>query len=723
MSAYNADQVPDLLGPAGPLAGELAAYEDRPFQRELALEVARLLDDGGRLAAEAPTGIGKSLGYALPAAAWAAAGHGPAVISTHTKALQEQLLTLEAPRLRRAVSPELRVEVLKGRANYLCRRRYQAARREASGEGTARLLDRLRPWTESTRTGDFGECGERNPRDLQFLFLRVGSDPRFCAHPGCTPASGCFFKIARNRAAAADLLVVNHALLAVHLFGEGDVLPAFEALVVDEAHAFLRVALDHLTVSAGPARAAALADASPGSGGLVPGAVRAGEGASRLAALHRSTAALDAAFRGWFGRKNGARPTGDDRRRYRDPGELAALCPLSADPLTGALGTLLADARALESFVDREGGGGEDEEGFLTECGRFAEEIESLRRDLDDLLHPDPADRDRVQWKEWGGEEAFSLNAAPLEIGPRLAGSLREGPERLVFTSATLAAGRDFGYFARETGLGESLHTVAYPSPFDFTEQALAVAVRRAPDPRDPSWPEATAATLDGLLRDPGRKTLALFTSYRDLENVREALERRLAAGRPMFDPFAKPGETETPPDPYQILAQGSGGTASDLLQRFRRSPRAVLLGTASFWEGVDLPGEDLEVLVLTRLPFGVPTEPRLQARSERLEAEGGNPFLELYLPDAVLRFKQGFGRLIRRRSDRGIVAVLDPRIVTKNYGRRFSGALPLPLTVVPDGPALVAAAGAWWRSHRPGPEAGTGGPPVSSPSEEGDPS
>ncbi len=713
---YNAELIPDLLGPGGPLAAGLTPYEDRPYQRELALEVARLLEDGGYLAAEAPTGIGKSLGYGLPAAAWAAAGHGPVVISTQTKALQTQLLELEAPRLALAVGGTLAVEALKGRANYLCRRRYEAACAEASGEATQALLNRLRRWVETTRTGDLAEAGERNPRDLQFLHSRVAGDPRFCAGPACTPQSGCFFKAARARAAKADLLVVNHALLAIHLFGGGELLPTHRALIVDEAHAFVRVALDHLGVGVGPARVAALVESAPGSDGILPEAARDGVGASRLAALRRSLAAVERAAREYFGKKNGGRGAGDDRRRYRSPEDLARLCPLAAQPLVDALGTLHADARSLQGFVENEGANADPEGAFLVETQRFVEEAAAFRKDLDDLLHPDPSDRERVTWKEWGADDTFSLNASPLEIGGPLAAALEEGPDRVVFTSATLAAGKDFSYFAREVGLFDRLHAVAYPSPFRFEEQALAVAVRRGPDPREPGWAEATAETLDALLRDPARKTMALFTSYRDLDQVHAALTGRSGGKRARYeDPFAGSGaqmtlaEAGKPAPPgrgatregrepdYLVLAQGSGGTAADLLAAFRRAERALLLGTASFWEGVDLPGDDLEVLVMTRLPFGVPTDPRYQARAERLEAEGGKPFMDLYLPEAVLRFKQGFGRLIRRRSDRGIVAVLDPRFLGKGYGRRFADALPLPVTAVADGTALARSAAAWW--------------------------
>lgn len=677
--SYNAETVPDLLSPDGPLARDLTAYEDRPFQREFVLEVARLLEEGGRLAAEAPTGIGKSLGYAVPAAAWAVAGNGPVIVSTHTKALQEQLLHLEAPRLRRVLDRDVVVRVLKGRTNYLCRRRYRVALGQASGEGTLALLHRIRPWVDGTETGDFAELGDLSPQDRQYLHLRAASEPGFCAHSGCLPGEGCFLKKARQQAAAAHILIVNHALLSIHLFGDRDLLPASDALIVDEAHGFVRAALDHLTVSVGPGRIAALLESLPGGGGFLPDAVRSKDGSARLAALHHSASGLESASKEFFGRKNGAPPDGDPRQRYRDVGEYAGLCPLSGDGLAESLQTVLADAEALEAMAERAAGRDEDDvgRGFLVEVRRFREEGALFARDLEALTGPGP-DPDAVTWKEWGGN-AFSLNRSPLELGTALAPVLRKGPSTVVFTSATLAAGKDFTYFAREVGLDGDLHTVSYPSPFSFPDQAVVLAVRRAPDPREPGWAETTADTLDRLLRRPGRKTMALFTSYRDLSRVHRILAG--AAG-------------------YAVLAQEGAGEVPRLLEAFRAAPRALLLGTASFWEGIDLPGDDLEILVLTRLPFGVPTDPRFQARAERLEAEGKNPFTDLYLPEAVLRFKQGFGRLIRRRSDCGVVAVLDPRLVTKGYGRRFAGALPLPVTEAGDGADLAARAAAWWETH-----------------------
>lgn len=679
---YNAETVPDLLAPDGPLAGALAGYEDRPYQRELALEVARLLEVGGRIAVEAPTGIGKSLAYGLPAAAWAAAGNGPVVISTHTRALQEQLVHKETPRLLRAVGGDLAVRVLKGRTNYLCRRRLEEAAAEAAGDATAALIARLRTWGETTATGDFAELEGLSPADARFLAARVAGEVRFCSRSACHSAGGCFFKQARAQAGTAHLLIVNHALLASHLFGGYDILPDMGALVVDEAHNFVRVALDHLTETVGPGRVAGLLEAAPGKGGRLPEALLIGEGASRLAALHRTAAAVDKAARTYFGKQNGE-PAGEEtRQRYRDAGELEALCPLSPEPLDHALGTLEADARTLESFLDGASETGRTE-GALADCVRLREETQVLRRELESLTRPDPERRDTVWWKAWTASGTFSLNAAPLEVGPALSSVLRRGPEAVVFTSATLAAGSDFSYFARETGLDGELHCVAYPSPFDFERQALVLGVRRGPDPRERGWAESVAATLHALLVDPGRKTMALFTSYRDLRRVARALEAC--------------GGSEDPD--YVRLAQGDGDTAAQLLERFRGESRALLLGTASFWEGVDLPGDDLEVLVLTRLPFGVPTEPRFRARAERLEEAGGNSFNDLYLPEAVLRFKQGFGRLIRRRTDRGIVAVLDPRLLGKGYGRRFAASLPVPVTEAPDVAALARRAAEWWRT------------------------
>lgn len=680
--SYNAERIPDMLSPGGPLAEGLPAYEDRPYQRELALEVARLLEEGGRLAAEAPTGIGKSLAYGVPAAAWAVAGNGPVVVSTHTKALQEQLLVTEAPRIRGILGQDLRMRVLKGRANYLCRRRFQTALAEDAGEGTRALLERILPWTETTASGDLSSVPDLTGAERHFLSLRVASDARFCAHSGCAPDTGCFFKKARNEAGDAHILIVNHALLAVHLFGGWEVLPAFDALIVDEAHGFVRVGLDHLTLSVGPSRTAALLEELPGSRGVLPGFLRAGDGASSMIALHKNLSRLETASRVFFGKENGTPPADDPRQRYRDADEFRKLSPGSPETVLETLDQVLAEAGFLEDRVRREGEADSDSgRVFLSEVQRFAEHARSFREDLGELIAPDPRRRDLVVWKEWSGKQAFSLHRAPLELGTHLEPVLRERPASLVFTSATLAAGEDFTYFAREVGMEGVLPSVAYPSPFSFEEQAMVLAVRRGPDPRDPGWAGATAATLDGLLRDTGKRTLALFTSYRDLGRVRRALD---------------PGRGEEAA--YTVLAQGEGEEVPRLLERFRSTPRALLLGTASFWEGIDLPGDDLEILVLTRLPFGVPTDPRYQARAERLEGEGGNPFTQLYLPEAVLRFKQGFGRLIRRRSDRGVVAVLDPRLLGKGYGRRFASALPVTMNEVEDGFALRERIGAWWR-------------------------
>ena len=677
MSTYNAETIPDLLAPGGVLAENVPAFEDRPYQRELALEVARLLEEGGRLAVEAPTGIGKSLAYGVPAAAWSLAGNGPVVVATHTRTLQDQLLRLEAPRLARAVGRPLRVELLKGRTNYLCKRRFEALAAEATGAGTQELLARIRPWVERTASGDLGELDALRPGERVFLEARAASDMRFCAHSRCTPETGCFFKRARTRAGEANLLIVNHALLAIHLFGERDLLATFDALVIDEAHAFVRVALDHLSDHVGPSRVTALAEDLPGR---KPAQLllRDGEGASRLAAVHRAFSRLESEARTYFGSRNGERPVEDPRQRYHDEAELLALSPLPPEGLRDALGTLAADADALRWYMESRPDDDEDRwQAARAGLERFRGDVLGFRESLERLLRPEIGERDRVTWKEWGEGSGFSLCSTPIELGPRLAGQLRDGPSAVVFTSATLAAGKDFGYFARDVGLGDSLPSIAYPSPFDFAEQAIFLAVRRGPDPRQAGWTETTATTLAQLLEDPGRKTLALFTSYRDLTRVAERLR-----------------ETETG---FQLLIQEPGGEPSVLLDRFRKARHALLLGTATFWEGVDLPGDDLEVLVLTRLPFGVPTDPRFAARAERLEAEGGNAFTDLYVPEAVLRFKQGFGRLIRRRSDRGIVAVLDPRLLGKGYGRRFAAALPLAVTEVVDGTDLARTAAAWW--------------------------
>ncbi|NNF08390.1 MAG: hypothetical protein HKN21_16635, partial [Candidatus Eisenbacteria bacterium] len=529
---------------------------------------------------------------------------------------------------------------------------------------------------DTTETGDFSECGEKDARDLRFLTLRASSDPQFCSHRGCTPDSGCFYKKARKEAADADLLVVNHALLAIELFQDGRLLPSFESLIIDEAHAFLTTSLDHLTLRVGVRRLRGIKERMPGPS--APTFLKEGEGEARWKAVMRAVKGLEAC-EPYFGAANGKKPGGDPRQTFETAEEIDHLCPAGFRKVVHGLGTLDADIAVLENHMSSHPEADHPHAlGFAAGLSRFRDEVVSARQDLDQLLNPDENDRDVVHWKEWSGEH-FDLCRSPLEVGPHLTPALMRGPTRVVFTSATLATGEDFGFFSRETGLGERLHAVAYPSPFAYEEQSAVIALKNGPDPRDSNFPKSTAKVLGDLVHEPNRKTLALFTSYRDLNQTHKALRDH-------------PALQES-----TILAQGEGQSPAELLERFRDLPHGVLLGTASFWQGIDLPGDALEILVITRLPFGVPTDPRLKARSERVEAAGGNAFMDLYLPEAVLKFKQGFGRLIRRRSDRGVVLVLDPRFLGKGYGRRFAKALPVPVQEALSVDELVEKTRRWW--------------------------
>ena len=675
MSSFNPELVPDLLAPGGPLQTLMGNFEDRPYQREMALEIARMLDAGGWMAIEAPTGTGKSLAYALPSAVWSGESDRLVVISTYTRALQDQLLQTEAPRLRHLLGDHLRVEVLKGRANYLCRRRYEETCRSTEEGGTRDLLNSIRDWAESTATGDLSECGVHVPRELRFLAMTVTSDPKYCSHSECSPDLGCFYKKAKNQAANAHLLVVNHALLSLHLF-EGGLLPPFHGLVVDEAHAFTQCALDQLNQSLGIQVVEDCLDTLQRF--RSPLCAREGEGDSRRRALAQSAEQVRRDSAALF--QVPMAVSGDETRLwYRSPEELKAAWKGDAEPLAHSLGVLEADAAAFRNFVaDALDFDHPERAGSLPFLEKLAEQAAGLRKTLDTVLHPDPNDRSAVHWAQRETDGSTSLWCGPLDL--KLESVLEQACDRVVFTSATLAAKQDFSFFAGELGLDGRLVGMAYPSPFDYPSQVRAMGLSKGPDPRDGGWPVQSAEVLHQLMEEVGRNTLALFTSFRDIRQVEEVLKK---IGRGSL---------------YTLLAQGRGLGPAQLLERFQQTPKALLLGTSGFWQGIDLPGEALEVLVIMRLPFSPPTEPRMQARSQRLSDEGGNPFSRLQVPEAMLRFKQGFGRLVRRGSDRGVVAVLDPRLMRAGYGTRFRNILPLEMEAVESGQDLIQRASSWWK-------------------------
>jgi ATP-dependent DNA helicase DinG len=670
-------------------------FEHREGQREMAALWSEALDRGGLLAVEAPTGIGKSLAYLLPAILLRARGSGPILVSTHTKTLQDQLLTRDVPLALRAAGLPLRVVTLKGRQAYLCRRRAHARlaqRRLALGAGGDPGLDedalaRLAEWVERTTTGELEELSPMGIHPAPSLLLDIAGDPFTCAGTGCEPSTGCFAKAARREARRADVIIVNHALLLSDPGIRTTLLAESGALILDEAHHLERVAREQQGVSLGVqemTRLAARTDAKGGALRHLKRALRRGRGADAEAAI----AAADQALK----------PIGvhaaslaRDLERILPPGvpavlwprgvDLASVSPASVDLLLEALSGV---ARTLERALDA----AESEEGRLLAAGSFAEEaVDEARGRLAQWAEVEQALRALTRVEERGiafyvdRDERGSprLNRRPLKVGDALRATLFSLSERTLLTSATLASSDGMGPALAALGLPvEETETARLSSPFPLDRQVLSL-VLDGPEPGDPSFATTLANLIVEVVGAHPRNTLVLLTSYQMLDEVASRVRAPLEARG------------------VALLAQAPGEAAAPLAREFRDGGASVLLGTASFWEGVDFPGESLEVLLIARLPFPVPTDPVVAARSEQIAEEGGDPFRELMMPEALLRFRQGIGRLIRTATDRGAVVVADPRIARAGYGAKFAAALPARPRVSRSAGEIASAVRAWF--------------------------
>jgi ATP-dependent DNA helicase DinG len=642
-----------------------------------------------------PPGSGSRSATLVPAVLWAQREGRPCVVSTHTKHLQDQIVDKEVPRIQRIVDRSLRAVVLKGRSNYLCRARWDDWVEEAGGttEGE-RIVRALASWVEYTETGDLGAAPELPPRDRAVL-ARIASDDRFCAHKRCTPESGCFYKRSRKEARDAHLVIINHALLVLDLFGAGGGLPDYDAVILDESHHLPDAAAGPLSwaVSEKSLEAALKALGGRGEPGVTDDLRKvlrtitsAGDRKGlleRLRDLETETGNLGRSARLFWDELRAAPlcPSGGERLRY-GPGSphRAEFPPAGADfcqQLSAHLRRVLAEIESVAA-IDHHARGDAREPAALREARRRQDEAQETLQRLEELLTP--TERERVYWIDPGAPGGLTLRTTPLAVGRHLRESLFTGKRSVVLTSATLSVLGSFDLVADKLGVPEAQReTLALPSPFRLPEQVQAWVMTEAPDPNDPAFVATIAQGVESLVVRLARKTLVLFTSHDALRRVADRLEEPLAArGIP-------------------LLAQGVHGGRRQLRARFVREDAAVLLGAASFWEGVDFPGTELEILVLTRLPFLVPNDPLVQARTERLEAEGKDAFNTFYLPEALLRFRQGFGRLIRRRGDRGLFVVVDPRLAQRGYGKRFREAVGVPFREAAAWDEIVGAGEDWF--------------------------
>ena len=607
-----------VLGEGGTLAGILDGFKPRAGQLELSLAVARAMRHGDTLVAEAGTGIGKTFAYLVPALLSGAR----VLVSTGTRHLQDQLFHIDLPRLASGLGLPLRAELLKGRANYLCPQRLEQT--QAADTREAALLRSVELWRTQTQRGDLAELAEL--RDGDPLRARITSTAENCLGVSCPKYDQCFVAKARARAQDADVVVVNHHLLCADLAlkedGFGELLPEMDAVIVDEAHQFPDVLAQFFGFGISARQCRELGrDVSAAAGGV-------GDAPQLLdlsAALIDAVQALQASF------------------------------PLSRQRLESA--DLLEDARCKAALLHLLDAAQALEDALKAQAGRGPELAQSWRRSgalRSRLQRWQSGEADQlVRWAERqsGG---FLLQAIPMDVAPAMDLARGRQPGAWIMLSATLAVAGEFGHYLDRLGLADA-RSLSIESPFDYARQSRLLLPQGLPAPTDPRYPQALLRLGRQLIEASAGGCFWLCTSQRAVEDYAYQLRQW---GR------------------YPVLEQGQE-ERSRLLDHFRRDGHAILVGTASFWEGVDVRGTALRLVIIDRLPFASPDDPMLKARSAQLQSEGRNPFMEYQVPQAILTLKQGAGRLIRDSEDHGVLVLGDARVQSKPYGRRFLASLP----------------------------------------------